>query len=106
MEQALLNLLKNAHEACQEADPARDEVKVRVRRLPGWTRLEVLDRGPGMNEAVLQNALLPFYSTKRNGTGLGLALTREIVEAHGGRLSLQNRGGGGLCVAVMLPEPV
>ncbi|MBP8741725.1 MAG: ATP-binding protein, partial [Pseudoxanthomonas sp.] len=61
-------------------------------------------RGPGMNEAVLQNALLPFYSTKRNGTGLGLALAREIVEAHGGRLSLQNRGDGGLCVAVMLPE--
>ena len=37
---------------------------------------------------------------------LGLALTREIIEAHGGRLSLQNRGDGGLCVAVMLPDPV
>jgi len=105
MEQAMLNLLKNAHEAGQEAQPAQDEVRVRLRRLPGWTRLEVLDRGPGMNEAVLQNALLPFYSTKRNGTGLGLALCREIVEAHGGRLSLQNRSDGGLCVAVMLPEP-
>jgi signal transduction histidine kinase len=52
---------------------------------------------------VLHNALMPFYSTKRNGTGLGLALTREIVEAHGGRLSLQNRDEGGLCVAVQLP---
>ena len=104
MEQALLNLLKNAHEAGQEVEPARGEVRMRVRRLPGWTRLEVLDRGPGMNEAVLQNALLPFYSTKRHGTGLGLALTREIIEAHGGRLSLQNRSDGGLCVAVMLPE--
>ena len=104
MEQALLNLLKNAHEAGQETGPAPAGVRIRARRLPGWTRLEVLDRGPGMNEAVLQNALLPFYSTKRNGTGLGLALTREIVEAHGGRLSLQNRSDGGLCVAVMLPE--
>ncbi|WP_447730931.1 sensor histidine kinase [Pseudoxanthomonas suwonensis] len=102
MEQALLNLLKNAHEAGEEA--GNPQVEVRLRRLPGWTRLEVLDRGPGMNEAVLQNALLPFYSTKRNGTGLGLALCREIVEAHGGRLSLQNRAEGGLCVAVMLPE--
>jgi two-component system nitrogen regulation sensor histidine kinase NtrY len=46
---------------------------------------------------------MPFYSTKRNGTGLGLALTREIVEAHGGRISLQNRREGGLCVAVFLP---
>src|SRR5690606_14335619 len=104
MEQALLNLLKNALEAGEESVPPRAEVRIRVRRLPGWTRLEVLDRGPGMNEAVLQQALLPFYSTKRNGTGLGLALTREIIEAHGGRLSLQNRTDGGLCVAVMLPE--
>jgi len=104
MEQALLNLVKNAHEAGNDANPPSDEVRVRLLRLPGWTRLEVLDRGPGMNEAVLQNALLPFYSTKRNGTGLGLALTREIIEAHGGRLSLQNRTDGGLCVAVMLPE--
>jgi len=101
--QALLNLLKNAHEACGEAEPPNDDVEVRLTRLPQWLRLEVLDRGKGMNEAVLQNALMPFYSTKRNGTGLGLALTREIVEAHGGRISLQNRREGGLCVAVFLP---
>jgi len=79
------------------------DIRVRVIPLPGCTRIEILDRGPGMSEAVLQHALIPFYSTKRNGTGLGLALTREIVEAHGGRLSLQNRRDGGLCVAVQLP---
>jgi len=101
--QALLNLLKNAHEACSEAEPPNDDVELRLTRLPQWLRIEVLDRGKGMNEAVLQNALMPFYSTKRNGTGLGLALTREIVEAHGGRVSLQNRREGGLCVAVFLP---
>lgn len=100
MEQALLNLLKNAHEAGGQGSP----VSVRLTRLPEWLRIEVLDRGAGMNESVLQNALVPFYSTKRNGTGLGLALTREIVEAHGGRLSLHNREGGGLCVAIQLPD--
>ncbi len=103
MGQALLNLLKNAHEACGEADPPNDDVELRVTRLPQWLRIEVLDRGKGMNEAVLQNALMPFYSTKRNGTGLGLALTREIVEAHGGRVALQNRREGGLCVSILLP---
>lgn len=79
---------------------------MRVTRLPQWLRIEVLDRGNGMNEAVLHNALMPFYSTKRNGTGLGLALTREIAEAHGGRISLHNREHGGLCVTLLLPlEP-
>jgi nitrogen fixation/metabolism regulation signal transduction histidine kinase len=100
LEQALLNLLKNAHESGSPAD----EVKLIVRRGSGVVRIEVVDRGPGMNDAVLTNALVPFYSTKRSGTGLGLALAREIAEAHGGRIALGNREGGGLSVALVLPE--
>lgn len=99
LEQALLNLLKNAH----ECGSPPDQVRLAIRRLPEAWRIEVLDRGSGMNEAVLANALLPFYSTKRNGTGLGLALAREIMEAHGGRIALLNRDGGGLCVSLVLP---
>ncbi|HSK01371.1 MAG TPA: HAMP domain-containing sensor histidine kinase, partial [Kofleriaceae bacterium] len=100
LEQALVNLLRNAHESGSPAD----DVRLRVRRLPNAVAIEVSDRGAGMTEAVLSNALLPFYSTKRGRTGLGLALVREIAEAHGGRVSLANRQGGGVHVTITLPQ--
>jgi two-component system nitrogen regulation sensor histidine kinase NtrY len=99
LQQALLNLLKNAHESGSPAD----QVGLRISRVPELVRIEVCDRGTGMSEAVLTHALLPFYSTKRSGTGLGLALAREIAEAHGGRITLGNRDGGGLTVTLILP---
>jgi nitrogen fixation/metabolism regulation signal transduction histidine kinase len=99
VEQALINLIKNAHES--GTDP--DEVSLSVDENGGQWRIAVADRGPGMSDKVLSQALLPFYSTKRSGTGLGLALAREIVEAHGGRLHLANRERGGLRVTMVLP---
>lgn len=102
MEHALLNLLKNAHESGSRAD----EICLNIKSSQGHVRIEVMDRGYGMSDTVMSNALIPFYSTKRSGTGLGLALVREIIEAHGGRITLQNREIGGMSVCLFLPVHV
>ena len=99
LEQVMINLLKNA----AESGSPPDEIAVSVRGQAEGFIVEVADRGNGLTESVLRDALLPFYSTKPAGTGLGLTLCREIVEAHGGRLSLANRPGGGAVVTVWLP---
>jgi signal transduction histidine kinase len=100
----MINLLKNAAESGSRAE----EITVSVRDAGGSFVLEVADRGTGLTENVLRDALLPFYSTKATGTGLGLTLCREIVEAHGGRLSLANRpdGASGAVVTLWLPYAV
>jgi two-component system nitrogen regulation sensor histidine kinase NtrY len=101
MQQVLINLLKNA----VESGSAADEITIELQQeSPEGVELRVLDRGKGMAGEVLRNALLPFYSTKKSGTGLGLALCREIVDAHGGRLSLHPRQGGGVAVHCWLPH--
>jgi nitrogen fixation/metabolism regulation signal transduction histidine kinase len=100
MQQVLINLLKNA----AEAGSPPEEIAIAFQHdSDDGVELEVRDRGRGMTGDVMGNALLPFYSTKKSGTGLGLALCREIVEAHCGRLSLHRRDGGGVAVRLWLP---
>jgi nitrogen fixation/metabolism regulation signal transduction histidine kinase len=101
LQQALINLLKNAFEASAEHSPV--ELTVSSDET-GAATLTVADRGSGMTDEVLKNALLPFFSTKEKGTGLGLALCREIVEAHRGKLRVARRGGGGIVVSIWLPS--
>ncbi len=101
LQQVMINLLKNA----AESGSPQEHITVAVRDGVESFVLEVADRGSGLAAEVLRDALLPFYSTKPTGTGLGLTLCREIVEAHGGRLSLANRPDGtpGAVVTLWLP---
>lgn len=97
--QVLVNLFKNA----SEAGTAEQDITLEIRQTPHRQWLMVCDRGSGMSDETLRNALLPFYSTKTEGTGLGLALCREIIENHGGQMAIRNRDGGGLEVSFWLP---
>lgn len=99
MEQVLINLVKNA----REAGAPQDSIDLDVSEHAGGWRLQLLDRGTGMSEEVLRGALLPFFSTKPAGAGLGLTLCREVIEAHGGRIALANRQGGGLAATLWIP---
>lgn len=100
IEQVVINLIKNAQEA--GSDPTAIELGIRVAR-DGTAEIEVRDRGPGFGSEALKNALLPLYTTKDGGSGMGLSLSQEIVEAHGGSLALMNRKDGGAIIRANLP---
>ena len=103
LEQALLNLIKNA----AESGSTLEGVEVNLRQNHDCVLLIVTDGGQGMSEQQLQQALLPFYTTKHQGSGLGLALCNDIVIAHAGKLTISNlyQDGqiSGLQVAISLP---
>jgi len=101
IQQVLINLLRNA----REAGSPPEAVAIATSIDGSAATLEVRDRGCGMDADALERALLPFHSTKPEGSGLGLALCREILEAHGGSLRLAPREGGGLIAACRLPLP-
>jgi signal transduction histidine kinase len=108
MKQIFLNLLSNAIKF------SKDEEKIYLRVSPehaGCAMIEVEDHGIGMNEEEQERALQPFGQAKPattgnyGGTGLGLPITKGLVEAHGGTLSILSHPGEGTVVRVMLPTP-
>jgi two-component system NtrC family sensor kinase len=101
LRQALLNLVRNAREAM----PTGGDLSVRVRAIePAAAEITVEDTGVGIPESVIGSVFDPFFTTKARGTGLGLAVTREIIEAHGGHISCERRAEGGTRFRIWLPR--
>ncbi len=102
MEQVLVNLVKNAI----EATPARGSVEVRTTADDGRLVIEVADTGSGIPPQ--RHALLfePFQTTRAHGLGLGLFLSKRLVEAHGGTLSMHPHPGAGSVFRIVLPAPL
>ncbi len=110
--QVVLNLVRNALDAVAGRIAPKIVVEtgvasLRLRSASGRTRplarIAVLDDGPGIPEAMLPRLFTPFATSKPHGTGLGLAVSRRIVDAHGGRMEVRNRAGGGAEATVYLP---
>lgn len=99
MKAAILNLLVNAFDA---AGPA-GQVAVRTSRDNGEVRIAIRDTGPGIPPEVEARMFDPYFTTKPDGTGLGLALTRTVVEQHGGRIEVDSTPDRGTTMTIVLP---
>ena len=104
VEQVLLNLVKNGIEAMREMDPTGRDLGIEGRvNLDGEIEVRVCDRGPGLTAAEGEQLFSPFYTTKSDGLGIGLAICRSIIEYHEGRLFFEPREGGGSVFGFTLP---
>ncbi len=95
LEQVLINLLRNAADA--SLDHRRRRSRSAGDRDGNMLEIWVEDEGPGLSSTA--NLFVPFFTTKPGGSGIGLVLSRQIAEGHGGALTLENRGDGPGCIA-------
>jgi two-component system nitrogen regulation sensor histidine kinase NtrY len=98
IEQMLINLLKNAKEVSPDIPS-----QISIDETDKCLSITLRDFGPGMAQDVLQKAFLPYYSTKAEGSGIGLSVCREVMDAHQGQIILNNHPHGGLQVSLHLP---
>ena len=103
LQQVLLNLLLNAMEALDDNPPEKRLVTVRARPVDAMVEVTVSDTGRGIPADKLSRVFEPFFSSKPDGLGMGLAISRNIAEAHGGRLWAENNEAGGATFTITLP---
>ncbi|MDP1666212.1 MAG: PAS domain S-box protein [Methylobacter sp.] len=104
IEQVIMNLIRNSVEALQGLSPERQrQLTIYSHLVPNNVRVKVKDNGPGLDTGQQQKILTPFYTTKANGMGMGLSISRSIIEAHEGTLHFNSRHGKGTTFYFTLP---
>lgn len=105
IEQIIVNLMQNAIDAIREAPGDRHEIQLQVWAAKGMAELAVRDTGTGVSAATTERMFEPFFTTKRHGLGMGLAISRSILEAHRGRVWVKHRADGtrGTTIRFTLP---
>lgn len=101
IQQVLINLMRNAMEAMRES--AKRELIVRTTRDDGHMLIEVADTGPGISDEIAANLFQPFVTSKASGMGIGLSISKRIIEAHGGEIAARRNGNGGATFRLSLP---
>ncbi len=101
IEQVLINLIKNAAEACQKQENPKIEVVISQPNKSG-TIIEVSDNGCGIMPNAIDEVFVPFYTTKPQGSGIGLSICRQIINRHGGKISVESQEGVGTIFKVTL----
>ncbi len=101
MNQVMLNLVKNAIEAVETVEKKEISIRVHMNEA-GRTCLTVADTGTGIAEADLDNIFIPFFTTKENGNGIGLNLSKQIINLHGGNISIRSKANEGTRVMLVL----
>jgi two-component system sensor histidine kinase HydH len=101
--QVVLNLLLNAKQAMPEGGAIEVELTSRRAEDGDWALVNLRDSGIGIEADVRDKLFTPFFTTKEDGTGLGLVTSRKIVEAHGGRITVDSVPNQGTCFTIALP---
>ncbi len=106
LRQALLNLMRNGAEAIEEEKTVRRvtvELSTQAEQGRQWAAIAIRDTGHGIPEADLQRIFIPFFTTKSQGHGVGLALAHRVITEHGGTLTVANAADGGALFTIRLP---
>lgn len=104
IQQVLVNLIRNGLQAMRECPPGARSLIIQTDCVPEGVRVEVTDTGPGFAPGSTESIFEPFFSTKSDGLGMGLSISRTIIQAHGGRLEGESRPKGGATLAFTLPH--